>query len=171
MRFLLLCIFCFLLRWISLLYRSMSLGACWAKPKGNSGVLQARGPRSSGRWGIFTTLMEACTITLLDLLLRLEFLESMTNVTVSITVASFKTWWMVQVYQENIYVPDKMFHSFKKISRSMGYGENDISLASFQSVSKGLLPLSTSILCEVRRILCRQLLWFHALLCFLISWY
>ncbi|KAL6560023.1 Alanine--glyoxylate aminotransferase 2, mitochondrial [Orobanche gracilis] len=42
-----------------------------------------------------------------------------------------------EVYQENIYVPDKQFHSFKKVSRSMGYGEKDISLVSFQSVSKG----------------------------------
>ncbi|CAH9088690.1 unnamed protein product [Cuscuta europaea] len=42
-----------------------------------------------------------------------------------------------EVYQENVYVPDKQFHSFKKVSRSMGYGENDISLVSFQSVSKG----------------------------------
>ncbi|CAJ1950641.1 unnamed protein product [Sphenostylis stenocarpa] len=42
-----------------------------------------------------------------------------------------------EVYQENVYVPDKKFHSFKKVSRSMGYGENDITLVSFQSVSKG----------------------------------
>nr|BAX08659.1 alanine aminotransferase [Gentiana triflora] len=42
-----------------------------------------------------------------------------------------------EVYQENVYVPDKEFHSFKKVSRSMGYGEKDISLVSFQSVSKG----------------------------------
>ncbi|KAK6914620.1 Aminotransferase, class I/classII [Dillenia turbinata] len=42
-----------------------------------------------------------------------------------------------EVYQENVYVPDKKFHSFKKIARSMGYGEKDISLVSFQSVSKG----------------------------------
>ncbi|XP_022980590.1 alanine aminotransferase 2-like [Cucurbita maxima] len=42
-----------------------------------------------------------------------------------------------EVYQENIYVPDKKFHSFKKISRSMGYGNEDITLISFQSVSKG----------------------------------
>lgn len=42
-----------------------------------------------------------------------------------------------EVYQENIYAPEKKFHSFKKISRSMGYGEQDISLVSFQSVSKG----------------------------------
>ncbi|KAK4375354.1 hypothetical protein RND71_006031 [Anisodus tanguticus] len=42
-----------------------------------------------------------------------------------------------EVYQENVYVPDKKFHSFKKITRSMGYGEKDISLVSFQSVSKG----------------------------------
>lgn len=43
----------------------------------------------------------------------------------------------LQVYQENIYVPDKQFHSFKKVARSMGYGERDFSLVSFQSVSKG----------------------------------
>ncbi|ERM96039.1 hypothetical protein AMTR_s00129p00080070 [Amborella trichopoda] len=42
-----------------------------------------------------------------------------------------------EVYQENIYVDDKKFDSFKKISRSMGYGEEDIALVSFQSVSKG----------------------------------
>lgn len=42
-----------------------------------------------------------------------------------------------EVYQENVYVPEKKFHSLKKISRSMGYGEEDISLVSFQSVSKG----------------------------------
>ncbi|KAK1575512.1 hypothetical protein Q3G72_006111 [Acer saccharum] len=42
----------------------------------------------------------------------------------------------VVVYQENVYVPEKSFHSLKKVSRSMGYGE-DISLVSFQSVSKG----------------------------------
>ena len=57
---------------------------------------------------------------------------------------------MLQVYQENIYVPDKKFHSFKKISRTMGYGEKDISLVSFQSVSKGLLLLFISILSLVR---------------------
>ncbi|KAJ0755704.1 putative alanine transaminase [Helianthus annuus] len=43
----------------------------------------------------------------------------------------------LQVYQENIYAPDKKFHSFKKICRSMGYGDKDIPLVSFQSVSKG----------------------------------
>ncbi|KAK0595953.1 hypothetical protein LWI29_011385 [Acer saccharum] len=42
-----------------------------------------------------------------------------------------------EVYQENVYVPEKSFHSLKKVSRSMGYGEEDISLVSFQSVSKG----------------------------------
>ena len=47
-----------------------------------------------------------------------------------------------QVYQENIYVPDKKFHSFKKISRSMGYGNEDITLISFQSVSKGDISFS-----------------------------
>ncbi|XP_010415979.1 PREDICTED: alanine aminotransferase 2, mitochondrial-like [Camelina sativa] len=42
-----------------------------------------------------------------------------------------------EVYQENLYVPDKKFHSFKKFARSLGYGEKDMSLVSFQSVSKG----------------------------------
>ncbi|KAM7471912.1 hypothetical protein LguiA_010095 [Lonicera macranthoides] len=42
-----------------------------------------------------------------------------------------------EVYQENVYVPNKKFNSFKKISRSMGSGEKDITLVSFQSVSKG----------------------------------
>ncbi|XVE51778.1 hypothetical protein DITRI_Ditri02bG0068500 [Diplodiscus trichospermus] len=42
-----------------------------------------------------------------------------------------------EVYQENVYVPEKKFHSFKKVSRSMGYCEQDISVVSFQSVSKG----------------------------------
>eukprot|EP00262_Sarcandra_glabra_P009989 TRINITY_DN24838_c0_g1_i1.p1 TRINITY_DN24838_c0_g1~~TRINITY_DN24838_c0_g1_i1.p1 ORF type:complete len:517 (+),score=91.14 TRINITY_DN24838_c0_g1_i1:133-1683(+) len=42
-----------------------------------------------------------------------------------------------EVYQENIYVDDKKFNSFKKIARSMGYGEDDIALVSFHSVSKG----------------------------------
>ncbi|TYI78440.1 hypothetical protein E1A91_D06G211900v1, partial [Gossypium mustelinum] len=44
---------------------------------------------------------------------------------------------MKKVYQENVYVPEKKFHSFKKVARSMGYGEKDIHLVSFQSVSKG----------------------------------
>ncbi|KAH6836295.1 alanine aminotransferase 2 [Perilla frutescens var. hirtella] len=42
-----------------------------------------------------------------------------------------------EVYQENIYVHNRPFHSFKKVARSMGYGEKDISLVSFHSVSKG----------------------------------
>ncbi|XP_057548777.1 alanine aminotransferase 2 [Amaranthus tricolor] len=42
-----------------------------------------------------------------------------------------------EVYQDNVYVPDKKFHSFKKIARSLGYQENDLPLVSFQSVSKG----------------------------------
>ncbi|KAE8722907.1 Alanine aminotransferase 2 [Hibiscus syriacus] len=44
---------------------------------------------------------------------------------------------VLQVYQENVYVPEKKFHSFKKVSRSMGYDEKYIHLVSFQSVSKG----------------------------------
>jgi alanine transaminase len=47
----------------------------------------------------------------------------------------------IQVYQENVYVPEKKFDSFKKVARSMGYGEKDISLVSFQSVSKGKIDL------------------------------
>ncbi|XP_072991312.1 alanine aminotransferase 2 [Typha latifolia] len=42
-----------------------------------------------------------------------------------------------EVYQENIYVEDKKFNSFKKVARSMGYGEEDLPIVSFQSVSKG----------------------------------
>lgn len=44
-----------------------------------------------------------------------------------------------QVYQENVYVPEKKFHSFKKVARSMGYAEKDICLVSYQSISKGKL--------------------------------
>lgn len=49
------------------------------------------------------------------------------------------TCWFIpwKVYQENIYVEDKKFHSFKKIARSMGYTDDDLPLVSFQSVSKG----------------------------------
>ncbi|KAG2322447.1 hypothetical protein Bca52824_015660 [Brassica carinata] len=39
-----------------------------------------------------------------------------------------------EVYQENVYVPDKKYHS---LARSLEYGEKDIALVSFQSVSKG----------------------------------
>jgi len=42
-----------------------------------------------------------------------------------------------EVYQENIYVDDKKFNSFKKVARSMGYGEEDLTLVSYQSISKG----------------------------------
>ncbi|VAH02061.1 unnamed protein product [Triticum turgidum subsp. durum] len=42
-----------------------------------------------------------------------------------------------EVYQENIYADNKKFHSFKKIVRSLGYGEDDLPLVSYQSVSKG----------------------------------
>lgn len=42
-----------------------------------------------------------------------------------------------EVYQENVYVEDKKFNSFKKISRSMGFGDDDITLVSLQSISKG----------------------------------
>lgn len=52
---------------------------------------------------------------------------------------------VIQVYQENVYVPEKKFDSFKKVARSMGYGEKDISLVSFQSVSKGKIDLQVKI--------------------------
>ncbi|KAH7434323.1 hypothetical protein KP509_06G011200 [Ceratopteris richardii] len=42
-----------------------------------------------------------------------------------------------EVYQENIYVDNKKFTSFKKVARSMGYTEKDICLVSFHSISKG----------------------------------
>ncbi|KAJ7522195.1 hypothetical protein O6H91_18G000700 [Diphasiastrum complanatum] len=42
-----------------------------------------------------------------------------------------------EVYQENVFAENKKFFSFKKVSRSMGYGEKDLSLVSFHSISKG----------------------------------
>lgn len=45
----------------------------------------------------------------------------------------------LQVYQENVYAPDKQFHSFKKVVRLMGYGDRDFALVSFHSVSKGIV--------------------------------
>lgn len=42
-----------------------------------------------------------------------------------------------EVYQDNVYVEDRKFHSFKKVARSLGYDENDISIVSFHSVSMG----------------------------------
>ncbi|XP_044985470.1 alanine aminotransferase 2-like isoform X1 [Hordeum vulgare subsp. vulgare] len=42
-----------------------------------------------------------------------------------------------EVYQENVYTDEKKFISFKKIARSMGFGEGDVSLISFHSVSNG----------------------------------
>ncbi|OEL37702.1 Alanine aminotransferase 2, mitochondrial [Dichanthelium oligosanthes] len=42
-----------------------------------------------------------------------------------------------EVYQENVYVETKKFHSFKKVARSLGYNEKDLSLVSFHSVSMG----------------------------------
>ncbi|KAF3322902.1 alanine aminotransferase 2 [Carex littledalei] len=41
-----------------------------------------------------------------------------------------------EVYQENILAEGKKFNSFKKIFRSMGYGE-DVPLVSYHSISKG----------------------------------
>ncbi|KAL6846188.1 hypothetical protein ACP4OV_023636 [Aristida adscensionis] len=42
-----------------------------------------------------------------------------------------------EVYQDNIYVENKKFHSFKKVARSLGYDETDLSIVSFHSVSMG----------------------------------
>ncbi|XP_051187686.1 alanine aminotransferase 2 isoform X2 [Lolium perenne] len=42
-----------------------------------------------------------------------------------------------EVYQENVYVEDKKFNSFKKVARSLGYSENDISIVSYHSASMG----------------------------------
>ncbi|KAG6547472.1 hypothetical protein Mapa_010920 [Marchantia paleacea] len=42
-----------------------------------------------------------------------------------------------EVYQENIYEETKTFYSFKKIARSMGFFDKDLSLVSYHSVSKG----------------------------------
>ncbi|CAM6087578.1 unnamed protein product [Calypogeia fissa] len=42
-----------------------------------------------------------------------------------------------EVYQENIYCTSKEFHSFKKVSRRMGFTGEDFSLISFHSASKG----------------------------------
>lgn len=42
-----------------------------------------------------------------------------------------------EVYQENIYAKNKKFTSFKKVARDMGFGEADLALISFHSVSKG----------------------------------
>ncbi|GJQ95528.1 alanine aminotransferase 2-like protein [Tanacetum coccineum] len=43
-----------------------------------------------------------------------------------------------KVYRENVYAHDITFNSLKKICCSMGYGDKDIPLVSFQSVSKVL---------------------------------
>ncbi|KAL6561411.1 hypothetical protein OROMI_017012 [Orobanche minor] len=40
--------------------------------------------------------------------------------------------------RRNVYALDKQFHSFKKVVRLMGYGERDLALVSFHSVSKGI---------------------------------
>lgn len=50
----------------------------------------------------------------------------------------------LQVYQENIYAENKNFHSFKKVARSLGYDENDLSIVSFHSVSMS----ESSFICQ-----------------------
>lgn len=48
-------------------------------------------------------------------------------------------------------MPDKQFHSFKKVARSMGYKGNDLALVSFQSVSKGMVVILSHALHEAVR--------------------
>ncbi|XP_062501418.1 alanine aminotransferase 2-like [Corticium candelabrum] len=42
-----------------------------------------------------------------------------------------------EVYQDNVYSSDLMFHSFKKTARNMGLTDKDLRLVSFHSASKG----------------------------------
>ncbi|CAI5945780.1 unnamed protein product [Closterium sp. NIES-65] len=42
-----------------------------------------------------------------------------------------------EVYQENVYAPDRRFLSFKKVARDMGVGASDLALISCHSSSKG----------------------------------
>ncbi|CAF0919924.1 unnamed protein product [Adineta ricciae] len=42
-----------------------------------------------------------------------------------------------EVYQENIYLPDSKFHSFKKVLMDLGSPYNHMEMASFHSASKG----------------------------------
>jgi alanine transaminase len=42
-----------------------------------------------------------------------------------------------EVYQGNIYTEKKKFISFKKVLREIGHPYNQVSLASFHSISKG----------------------------------
>ncbi|CAI7808692.1 unnamed protein product [Closterium sp. NIES-54] len=42
-----------------------------------------------------------------------------------------------EVYQENVYAPDRKFLSFKKVARDMGVGASDLALISCHSSSKG----------------------------------
>jgi hypothetical protein len=57
-------------------------------------------------------------------------------------------------------VKDKKFNSFKKIVRAMGYGEDDLPLVSYQSVSKGTIMRSSifllTTLFQRRLIFCHQ---------------
>ncbi|KAF0911333.1 hypothetical protein E2562_008222 [Oryza meyeriana var. granulata] len=42
-----------------------------------------------------------------------------------------------EVYQDNVYTENKKFNSFKKVARSLGYDQEDLSVVSFHSVSMG----------------------------------
>ncbi|KAJ3348552.1 hypothetical protein HDU83_001234 [Entophlyctis luteolus] len=44
-----------------------------------------------------------------------------------------------EVYQTNIYTPERPFHSFKKVIKSMGGIYGDLELVSFHSISKGMV--------------------------------
>lgn len=47
------------------------------------------------------------------------------------------TWFVLQVYQHNVYAEGSKFHSFKKVTMEMGAPYNQMELASFMSCSKG----------------------------------
>lgn len=44
-----------------------------------------------------------------------------------------------EVYQENVYTPDRPWNSFKKILTSMGSEYSNVELFSFHSISKGFI--------------------------------
>lgn len=50
-----------------------------------------------------------------------------------------------EVYQDNIYDPNSAFHSFKKVMIEMGEPYSNMELASFMSISKGVIQYSIYI--------------------------
>ena len=47
-------------------------------------------------------------------------------------------YFLLQVYQDNVYTSDLKFHSFKKLVKTMNLMDSGFRLASFHSASKGL---------------------------------